>query len=283
MVLQQAVELYVVIDGVERPVKPEVGLIDQLKLDVRRYTQNPENGVVDLDDSRTVNAIAHALRHAKSDRFTSLAQAQPLVRGNKVPLDAMRESLGKFYDELWSLRKDYWIWAELMDSQPNLRGLEFPNGKDAFLYRGAWKVNADNTIDISAMDPERDFVAVTRQRGRWGHNMSKEWEQVTGASELVAHFPDELGKHGIHHYPTDSYLENALKGLYVLRWGFKTGLTTLVSDERPHSKTLLMEGVTGFLGLLNIRPIVYEAPFVAGALLGSRRGIDEIVEKSYSR
>src|SRR3989338_2048671 len=144
MVTQQAVGLYVVLNGVERPLRPEVARLGQSKFDVRRYTQNASNGELELDDSRVTTRTAYALREARSDRYNSLARSQPLVRANKVSIDDMRQALGQFDDAIW---KKYWMWAELMDSQPQLRGLELPEGKNAFLYRGPWTVKGDYDID----------------------------------------------------------------------------------------------------------------------------------------
>ena len=243
MVTQQAVALYVVLDGIERPVRPKVDRLGQSKFDNRRYTQIPENGEVDLDDSRIANRTAYELRQARSDRYDSLARSQPLVRANKVSVDDMREALGNFDDDFGR----YVVWAELTDSQPQLRGFELSKGMNAFLYRGLWTVKEDYDIDVSAMDPEKDLVAVTVPINYGQMNQSwKDATGVTGTFEAANHYPANL-----------DFAEKNLKGLNALRWGFRyRGGPYLYSYGWPDVRVS-----------------------DRGALSGSRLSVDEIVER----
>ena len=242
MVTQQAVALYVVLNGVDRPVRAEFARLGQSKFGIRRYVQNPASIETELDNSILITRAVYELRCAESDKYTSLAQSQPLVRAGKVSLDSMREVLGNFYNNI--LRS--WIRGELLDSQPQLRGLELPIGNNALLYRGRWTVKGDYDIDVSAMDPERDVVAVTvpNEYGLMNHS----WKKVTG---IDGTFRDA------GHYPANLvFAEGDLNGQNALRWVFRLGVRPdLVSDWRP-------DRVSG-----------------GGSLLGSMLSADEIVER----
>ena len=242
MVAQQAVGSYVVLDGIERPVRPEVAKKQESKFDIRRYVQNPTSTEIELDNSRLITRAVYELRRAESDRYTSLAQSQPLVRAGKVSLDSMREVLGNFYNNI--LRS--WIWGELMDSQPQLRGFKLPRGKNALLYRGQWTVKDDYDIDVSTMDPEKDVVAVTVPNGYGIMNQS--WKEVTG---IDGTFRDAV------HYPANLVsAKKDLNGQYALVWDFgDRDRPDLGSGRRPDVR--VSDG---------------------GALLGSRLSADEIVE-----
>ncbi len=234
--------LYVVLNGVERPIRPEISLLGKSKFDIRRYTQNPDNGEVELDDSRTINRIVYALQSARSDRYDSLARSQTLVRAGKVTIDEMREALSKFDGEIRD--SDMSVWGELMDSQPQLRGLELPKGKNALLYRGPWTVKRDYEIDVLTMhDPERDIVPVYVPEHI--DFITQEWTVATEANPDTTHYTANL-----------EYAEENPNGLNALRWDFGTPeWPSLESGWDP------LDGNSG------------------GALLGSILKIDEIVER----
>ena len=238
--------LYLVINGIEKPIRPRVALIGQSKFDVRRYTQNSANNEVELDDSRVINRISYELQQARSDRYSLLARSQPLVKSNKVTVDVMREALHRFDSDVW---ERYWLWAEMMDSQPHLRGFKLPKGKNAFLYIGSWKVKEDYDIVVSTMDPKRDLVAVAvPTKNDSTSPMSQKWKDITGITDT---FNDA------YHEPVDlDFAKINLKGLNTLLWGFgDKKWPRLSSSGRPGSK----------------------GPTV-GTLLGSKLNMEEIVE-----
>lgn len=209
--------LYAKFDGIQNPIMLQVSSVGQSKLDIRRYTQNPENRVTDVDDSREINRVVYALRDAKTDNYTSIAKNQPLVMASKVSLDTMRKVLEEYSNRL---QRKYFIWAELVDLKPQLRDPNFrlPRGKNAVLYRGPWRVGKDGNIDLVDVDPENEIIPVTVPSGQ--QLINREWVEVTGGSENTYTFPPPI-------HPSASRMINVGRHtnyveLYNITWDFKT-------------------------------------------------------------
>ncbi len=239
MTAQQPIGFYVVIKGIEAPIRPRVDFWNQPKFDVRRYAQDPSNRAIELDDSRDVTKIAYTLEKARRNRYVSLARNQPLVKAGKVTIEEMQTILDDFCFEVWSYR----ILGELVDYAPHLRGFDLHKGKDTILYRGLWKVKEDNSIDFSAIDPKKDLVFL-KSPGEDDDVLSKEWIDATGAS--VDTFP----------WFNVDFSKQYQGGLNVIGWEFGDIQPTLYGDLEPDS----------------------EDPMI-GALLGSKLDINEIVER----
>lgn len=221
MIVQHYAGLYAVFDGIERkgeeiPINLGVSLGGKSKLEIRGYTQDITNEVIDLDNSKIINGIADALRNARADGYVSLARRQPFYKDGIVALDAMEEAIREYDRQFWS---SFSIWGEVMDSQPHLRfpNLRLPRDKNAVLYRGWWTVK-DGTIDVTDMDSERDLVAVTVPER---HTIiDQKWIDVTNASRDTHHVPANL-----------DYSRQNLNGFNVLRWDFYDESPTLRSGR----------------------------------------------------
>ncbi len=215
-----------------------VQLMGETVIGMRRYAQDESNLVAVMPFS-DVNPIAYALREARSDNYSSLAAQQPLVKADKVPLDAMRQAIGAFDAEIW--QKCRIFPDEISDCTPKKRNPDFklPRGKDLAVYRG-WTVNPDGTVNVAGVEP----VYLKNPTGRG--LMNSAWRDFTSSREGIIHWPDNL-----------DYSRRNLDGLNAFNLAFWV-------HGRPYlySYCWLGSGVPG-----------------GGALLGSRLTADEIVER----
>ncbi len=184
---QIGVSPFVVLPGVDLPVKI-ITLGPNSKLDLRYYTQDPTNNVVDIDDSRVINQVKAALRSAKSNAFTELVRSQPLFGDGR----AGQRSLARVLSQYKS-KSDGIVVAEMLDLTPKVRfpGLKLPD-KDhrSVIYRGRWKVlpgypghavyrhELPDFLDVSEMDPGEDLVPVSLS---YTDQVKREWQEITGA------------------------------------------------------------------------------------------------------
>lgn len=205
MAQQQVQSLYVGIPEISAPVLPEVALRGKNWFETQAYGQDVSNGVISngvifIDDSRSINKVAYALKKARP-RYNSLldyGMNQKLLQENKVPEEFLRNTFEKFDGDIW---QRYWIWAELMDSLPEKRGHKLPKGKNVALYRGA-KVSGE-TVDAKGVEPV--FLSLPKEDG----TITEEWKNALGASADTYHHPADL-----------DYSKTNLGGLNALHWAF---------------------------------------------------------------
>ncbi len=237
MTIQTSQRVYLQFQDVSRPIMAGVQLLGKRRIDMQRYAQDTSHSVVVMPSS-DVNTIAYTLREARSDNYSSLAAQQLLVKAGKVPVDAMRQTIGTFDAEIW---QNCWMFlGEISDCIPEKRNPSFklPRGKNLALYR-EWVVNPDGTVNVAGVDPI--YLKNPTSMGL----INSEWINITGLREGTRHYPADLG-----------YSRKNLDGLNALGLDFRV-------RARP--------------GLFSGRRLVYTDP-VRGAVLGSRMSADEIVE-----
>ena len=200
MAQQQIQSLYVGIPDVPTPVLPEVALLGKNLFETQAYDQDVLNGVVFIDDSRTINKVAYTLKNARPSYNSLLNHGmnQKILEENKASEESMRNTFEKFNGDIW---QRYWVWAELMDSLPEKRGHKLPKGKNVALYRGA-KVSGE-TVDASGVQPV--FLAFPKEDGP----ITEEWKNALGASADTYHYTADLG-----------HSKKNLGGLNALYWDF---------------------------------------------------------------
>ena len=167
---------YLEIPGVEALVRARVYVPKSGKRsDIQKHCQNPENELTVLSSANDVR-VAYALRDAKNDRYSALANQQPLVKAGKVPVNVMRLLLRKFYGDVWGKYKI--LPDEVADSNPKARKFELPEGKKIAVYRG-WRIGDDGDIDVSGVNPI--FLGDPSS----GLGISQEWMSLVGMPDKV--------------------------------------------------------------------------------------------------
>ncbi len=200
MAQQQVQSLYVGIPEVSAPVLSEVALRGKNWFETQAYGQDVSNGVIFIDDSRTINKVAYALKNARPSYNSLLNHGmnKSYLEENKVPEEFLRNTFEKFDGDIW---QRYWIWAELMDSILKKRGHDLPKSKNVALYRGA-KVLGE-TVDAKGVEPV--FLTLPKEAGA----ITEEWKNALGASADTYHYPADL-----------DYSKKNLGGINALHWDF---------------------------------------------------------------
>lgn len=177
---------FVVLPGVDLPIKI-IHLGPHSKLDLRYFTQDPANGVVDIDNSSVINQVKLVLGNAKLNNYVDLASGQPLVRDGQAGVTSISRVLTQYGSRLHGV-----LVAELLDLTPRRRFPDFQfsdRDHNAVIYRGSWKVlsgypkhgdtrkNTTPFIDVSEMDLEEDVIPVSLRYTKASHH---EWLSLTG-------------------------------------------------------------------------------------------------------
>src|SRR3989344_961039 len=86
------------IPNVRTPVISEVQLLGKSRIDAAQYAQDQTNGVILIDDSRTINTIAFLLRDSRKDGYVPILKDP---RNKNLDAQAVAEAAKKLDQDLW--------------------------------------------------------------------------------------------------------------------------------------------------------------------------------------